>query len=238
MSKHELTAKVRKLFGRKVRRLRAAGIIPGNVFGKKSKSQAIELDKKKLVKTIQEAGETGLIDLTIEGESKKRPVLVAGYAQDPVTGDLLHVDLHEVDLKQKTTAAIPIETVGESPAVEAGNVLVVLKNDVEVEALPTDFPDNIEVDVSVLLEVGDAILAKDLKLDREKVTLMVEDEEQIVTIQEPAKEPEPEVVEEAEGEGEEGAEGEAEAGEGEAKEGDKAEGGEAKEEGKEEKPAE
>ncbi len=222
MTTYELKADPRTVFGRKTKQLRNKGLVPGNIFGKKIKSLAIELDKTVLVDIMRQAGETGLIHLRVKGEDAARPVLVAGYAQNPVSDEILHVDFHEVDLKQKTKAAVPVHTIGESPAVEAGNILVVLRNEIEVEALPTDLPDAIEVDIAGLLEVGDTVHAKDLKVDRSKVTLEIEDEEPIVTIQEPAKE---EVVEEpvAEGEaaateGEKPAEGaEAKPAEGEAK---------------------
>lgn len=206
MSDHKLSAKPRKLFGRKVKSLRREGVIPGNVFGKKTKSISIQVGNKELVGIIKAAGETGLIDLTIEGESKPRPVLISGYAQDPVSSALLHVDFHQVDLTVKTTAAVPVEVVGEAPAAVEGNVLVVLKQELEVEALPADLPDKIGVDVTGLKEIGDSILAKDLKLDRAKVALLVDDEEPIVTIQAPAKEEVVEAPAEEEGEGAEGAE--------------------------------
>lgn len=210
MTDYQLSAKVRNIFGRKVKSLRRAGLVPANVFGKKSKSVALELDHKALIKVVSDAGETGLIKLSVDGESKARPVLVAGYAQDPVSGALLHVDFHEVDLTVKTTAAVPVETVGEAPAVKAGGLLVVLKNEIEVEALPADFPDSIQVDVTTLEAIGASILVKDLKLDRTKVTPLVEDEEVVVTIQEPQKEEEPAPAAEAEA-------GEAAPAEGEAK---------------------
>jgi large subunit ribosomal protein L25 len=199
MTTFELNANTRTLFGRKTKQLRKKGIIPGNIFGKKIKSLAIELESSILLDTMRKAGETGLIHLKIKGDSAVHPVLVSGYAQDPVTDAMLHVDFHEVDLKQKTTATVPLKAVGESEAVKSGMVLVMFKNELEVEALPTDLPDSIEVDISGLTEVGSTILAKDLKFDRSKVTVEIGDEEPIATIQEPAKE---EVVEEAPAEGE------------------------------------
>lgn len=199
MTNYELNVEPRKLFGRKVKQLRAKGLVPANIFGKKITSQAIEVGEKELLHVMRQAGETGLINLHVKGSDKSRPVLVAGYAQDPVSGTMQHVDFHEVDLKQKVTATVPLKAVGESEAVKSGMVLVMLKNELEVEALPTDLPDVIEVDISGLTEVGSSIHAKDLKVDRSKVTLSVEDEEMIVTIQEPAKE---EVVEAAPAEGE------------------------------------
>lgn len=216
MTTYKLKATKRELFGRKLKALRKSGFIPGNVFGPNIKSLSVQFDKKSLVEIIKSAGETALVTVSIEGESKTHPVLVAGYHVDPVTGELLHVDLHEVNLKEKTTAAVPVRTVGEAPAVASGNVLVVLHNEIEVEALPTDLPESIEIDVSGLAEVGDTIHAKDLKVDRSKVTLEMEDDEPVVTIQEPAKEEEVAPAE-SEGEGEAPAAAEAPKEESEAK---------------------
>lgn len=199
MTTFELSASIRTLFGRKTKQLRKKGIVPANIFGKKIDSMAIELASSTLLDVMRQAGETGLIHLKIKGDDKVHPVLVSGYAQDPVTDAMLHVDFHEVDLKQKTTATVPLKAIGESEAVKGGMVLVMFKNEIDVEALPTDLPDSIEVDISGLTEVGSTILAKDLKVDRSKVTLTIEDEEPIATIQEPAKE---EVVEAAPAEGE------------------------------------
>lgn len=209
MTTFELNAAKRTLFGRKTKQLRNKGLVPANIFGKKMDSIAIEIESNVLLDTMRKAGETGLIHLKVKGDDKAHPVLVSGYAQDPVFGKMLHVDFHEVDLKQKTTATVPLHAVGESEAVSGGLILAMMKNEVDVEALPTDLPDSIEVDISVLKALGDGIHAKDLKIDRSKVTLMIEDEELIATVQEPAKE---EVVEAAPV-----AEGEAATAEGEAK---------------------
>ena len=188
MTTFELSANKRTLFGRKTKQLRKQGIVPANIFGKKIASLAIELESNTLLDVMRKAGETGLIHLKIKGDDKVHPVLISGYAQHPVTDAMLHVDFHEVDLKQKTTATVPLKTVGESSAVKSGMVLVMFKNEIEVEALPTDLPDSIEVDISGLTEVGMTIHAKDIKIDRSKVTLSIEDDEPIITIQEPAKE--------------------------------------------------
>ncbi|GAB4026325.1 MAG: 50S ribosomal protein L25/general stress protein Ctc [Candidatus Microgenomates bacterium] len=187
MSNYSVKASIRTAFGRRVRALRKTGVVPANIFGKKIKSLAIQVEAKSLKDVLKKAGETNLIDIVVE-DGKTHPVLVAGYSQDPVSGTLLHVDFHEVDLNVKTTAMVPLKAVGESEAVKSGNVLVLQRNEIEVEALPADLPNEIEVDITVLTEVGSTIHAKDLKLDRSKVTLMVEGDEVIATIQEPAKE--------------------------------------------------
>lgn len=187
MSNYSVKANIRTALGRSVRALRRTGVVPGNIFGKKIKSVSIQVEEKALKDVLKKAGETNLIDITVDG-GKNHPVLVAGYSQDPVTGALLHVDFHEVDLNVKTTAMVPLKAVGESEAVKAGKVLVLQRNELEVEALPANLPNEIEVDITTLVEVGSTIHAKDLKLDRSKVSLMVEDEEVIATIQEPAVE--------------------------------------------------
>jgi large subunit ribosomal protein L25 len=192
MTVYELKAAKRTVFGKKLRALRRTGVTPGNIFGKNTDSVAIQVDGKILLDTMRKAGETSLIHVKVEGEAQARPVLVASYAQDAVSGQLLHVDLHQVDLKQKTTATVPVKTVGEAPAVAAGNIFVLLKNEIDVEALPTDLPEAIEVDITGLTEVGMSIAAKDLKVDRAKVELQIGEDELIATIQEPAPE---EVVE-------------------------------------------
>ncbi len=188
MANPKLKAKERKIFGRKVKQLRRAGFIPANVFGPKTKSKALTLDKSEFLKIFNQSGETTLIDLVVEGEKSSRPVLISNLHIHPVTSEILHVDLHQVDLKSKTTANIPIEIVGESPAVKAGGVVVTLLKEVEVEALPTDLPEKIEVDISNLTEIGSSILVKDLPIDHTRVELKLDPEEQVVAIQEQQQE--------------------------------------------------
>lgn len=240
MSKISLKAQERKIFGRKVKQLRKIGKVPGNVFGPKTKSKALSIEKKELLEVFGKAGETTLVDLTIEGEKSSRPVLITNIQKDPVSSKVLHVDFHQVDLTVKTTANIPIEISGEAPAVAKGGILVALLNEIEVEALPADLPEKFLVDITGLNEIGDTIHVKDLKIDRSKVEIKAEEEEPITTIQEPVKEEEPVPVVAEEGD-EEGAEAEtekpAEGEEAKPAEGDKpAEGGKPEETPKSEEP--
>lgn len=197
MTNYTLSAKPRKLFGRKVKALRREGIIPANVFAAHATSTAVQLDHKEFLKVFKDAGESSLINLTIEGEKNARPILVSNYAVNPMTGEVIHVDLHEVNLKEKVTATITLHMVGVSPAVAEGNLVVVLKNEIDVEALPTDLPEHIDIDISGLTAIGDTVHAKDLKIDHDKVKIQTEEEEIIVTIEAQAvvKEPEPVVAE-------------------------------------------
>lgn len=215
-----LAAQARTATGRKVKKLRREGKIPANIFGKKTKSQAITLSLADFQKVYKEAGETGLVDIVISGEKTPRPCLIANVHLHPVTDLPLHADLHQVDLTEKVTAHVPVELVGEAPVVkDKGGLLITLLDEIEVEALPTDLPEKFEIDVTGLKEFNDAILVKDIKVDRSKITLTADAEETIVKAQEPKEE---EVIVEAPApaEGEAPADVSAEAGakaEGEAK---------------------
>ncbi|MCH7951645.1 50S ribosomal protein L25 [Patescibacteria group bacterium] len=192
-----LQAKKRSLFGRGVKRLRHEGILPANIYGKKVKSLAIQVSTKDFEKVYKETGETGLIQLKVEKESKTRHVLATNLQIDPITDAPLHADFHQVDLKQKVTVAVPIGTRGESPAVkEKGAILIRLLNEVEVEALPQDLPDQFEVDISTLTEFDDNLLIKNLKVDKKKVVILTDGDEVIVMVQQPKKEEEEAPVEE------------------------------------------
>ncbi len=202
----KLSVEARTAKGRKVKQLRRQGLIPGNVFGKKITSQSIQFDAKVFAKLYDEVGETGIVTVAI-GE-KTYPCLVVGQAKDPVTSQILHVDFHNVSLKEKVTATIPLEIIGESAAVkDLGGVLNQVLHELEVEALPTDLPENIEVDISSLAAIGDSIAISDIKIPAE-LTVALEPEAVIITVAEPA----PEEVEEP-AEEEATADAEAEAGE-------------------------
>lgn len=193
MDKQVLEAEIRKLTGRKVKKLRKEGILPANVYGKKIRSQAIQLKADAFTKVFSEVGETGLISLKLKGDKTKedRAVLVSNVQYDPVTDTPLHIDFRQVDLKEKVEAAVPVEVVGESPA-EKGAVGTVVQyiNEIEVEALPKDLPEKFEIDASSLTEVDQAILVKDLKYDRSKVEVKTGQEEIIVKVEPPQKEEE------------------------------------------------
>lgn len=201
MSNIKLKSEKRTVFGRKVKKLREKGSIPANIFGKKVKSQAISVGLKEFQKAYLEAGETQIIDLS------GKPVLVSNMAKDPVSEDILHIDFRQVDLTEKISASVPIETEGDSPAEKQGlGTVVVQIAEVEVEALPTDLPEKIVVDVSGLEEVDQSIYVKDLKVST-KVEVKVDADAIIAKVEPPQKEEEV-VVPEQPAEGEEGAEGE------------------------------
>jgi len=181
MANPSLTAKSRKTLGRKVKKLRREGLLPANLYGKKIKSQALELPAAEFLKVYEQEGETGLIDLKIN--SQTHPVLVHNLQIHPVTDEPLHVDFRQVSLTEKTTADVPIEIRGDAPAVEQKKgILIQPLNEVEVEALPADLPDQVVVDISKLEEVGQAITVADLVYDKSKIKILAEAGETVVKI--------------------------------------------------------
>ncbi len=191
-----LKSEKRELFGRKVKRLRKAGKIPANIFGKKIKSEAVSIDNKEFIEVFEKAGETQIIDLT------GKPVLVSNTQVDPISGEYLHIDFRQVDLTEKIEAMVPVEIEGESPAEKQSLGTVVQQiHEIEVEALPTDLPEKIIVDASILVEVDQAIYVKDLKVDK-KVEIKTDLESIVVKVEPPTKEEVVEVVAEVPAEGE------------------------------------
>lgn len=194
MTKIILKSEKRELFGRKVSRLRKSGLIPANIFGKKIESQAITVDAKEFTEVFKKAGETQLIELN--GKS----VLVSNLQKDPISDMFIHVDFRQVDLTEKIEAKVPVVLEGESPA-EKQNLGTVVQQitEIEVEALPSDLPEKIVVDISELTEVDQAVYVKDLKVSKD-VEVKTDIESIVVKVEPPTKEEVVEVPVVAEGE--------------------------------------
>jgi large subunit ribosomal protein L25 len=204
MNKFVLKAEKRLLTGSKVKQLRRQGIVPANVFGHTVKSQAVQVTAVDFARVYKEAGETSLIWLKIQNEDQERPTLIKALTNHPVTGQRLHIDFHQVNLKEKVSANVPVEVIGENQLVKDGlAVLDVNLHEIEVEALPTDIPENLVFDISTLTAIGDHFKVSDAKVSSE-VIIVTDPEKVVVAIGAPQKEEEPletEVVE-AEVEGE------------------------------------
>ena len=215
----------RELLGKKVKRLRNEGLTPASVYGRDFKSISIQAETKALESLFKELGESGLFNIQID-EGKLLPVLFKNPQYHPVSDQLMHVDFYKVDLTRKISAEVPVELVGEAPVVKLGNVLMYITNTIEVEGLPADLPEKIEVDVSGLETPEDMISVGSLKIDKDKLTILT-DLDQIVIKSEEPREEEVEMVEAApEVEGEEGEEGETEGEKGEESAGETEEKGE------------
>lgn len=225
-----LISEKRTVLGKKVKKLRREGWVPANVYGKGLESTAIQVKLTDFQKIYKEVGETGLLDLKF-GEQTK-PVLIKNLHQTFPHHIPLHVDFYQVNLKEKVKTMVPIVLTGEPVAVtEKLGILLQTLAEVEIEALPEELPENIEIPVEHLATVEEQLTVENLKAPA-GVTILTAPDQIIAKIGElVVEEPEPEVP----AEGEEGVavEGEAPT-EGETKE----EGGEAKEAPAEEKKAE
>jgi len=183
MDRLSLEAQERKILGKKVKNLRRNGQLPGHVFGKGLETEHVSVDGKTFLKTFKEAGETGLIDLKVGGE-KVRPVMVRGVQFDPVSGEPVHIDFYQVNLSEKVKVPVPLILIGEQPeSVHLGETIVLQSmNEIEVEALPADLIEKIEIDITVLKNIDDAVTVGQLNFDRSKLTIEADPEAIVVKL--------------------------------------------------------
>ncbi len=188
MQKITLQAQSRAIIGRQVKSLRNQGLVPGVVYGHGFNPLTLQVDAKAFEKAYKQAGQSTLVYLDLDG--KNYPTIIQDVTLDPVSDKFVHADFYKVSLTEKITAHIPVVFVGESPAVkDLGGILVKNINELEVEALPTDLPHEITVDISVLKNFHDHILVGDLKLG-DKVEVSAKPEDAVVLVQEPKSEEE------------------------------------------------
>lgn len=200
----------RETGSRSSRRLRREGLVPAVVYGQGAEPALVAVDHHDLSQAFHTvAGANVVINLEIDGGSGV-PTLVRAIDRHPYKPFIRHVDFVRVDLSQKVHAEVAIHFVGASIGVKEGGVLSPARNHVTVEALPTEIPAAIELDVSEL-DINDSLRVSDLPAI-ENVVILDDPEELLVSISVPAAEPEPE-PEDVEGE-----EGEEAAAEGDAAE--------------------
>ena len=218
MSKIILNAEPRTVTGKQVRQLRREGKLPAVIYGSKIDSKAITLDLRGASKILSGATSSSLVTIVLDG--KEYPSLVREKQIDFILGTLKHVDFLAVSLKDKIKASVSIIFEGEAPAVKEFNAILSSGlSQIEIEALPQDLPESFTVDISVLVNLGDSILVKDINVpenveilsDPEELVLFAssmkaeaeEEEEEIVAEDKLDETGEPEVIEKGEKEEEE-----------------------------------
>jgi len=180
--REKLSVEKRSVFGKQLKKLRREGILPANVYGKNITSTSVQLPFKDFMTVFSKVGSTGLVDLELEG--KTYPVLIHNTAIHTLTRDPIHADFFIVNLKEKITAHVPLVPEGEAAAVaEKAGMLLQLLNEVEIEALPSDLPESISVDITSLAAVGDQLTVQSLKAPQ-GVTILNEPEQAIFRIDE------------------------------------------------------
>jgi len=209
-------ASKRDVLGKKVRFLRREGITPVHIFGHNVKSQALQCDTKTLQRIIEQVGTSRLVALKVEGDKNPRRVFIREIQKDEINGQLLHVDFYQIRKTEKIKADIPLVFIGEAPAMHLkGRMLAQELSSISIECLPDKLPPQIEIDLSSLEELDQAIHVSDITLDSD-VTITTSPEQLIVKVSEVrVKMEEEEILAEEkaaeEAEAEEGAAEEAEA---------------------------
>ena len=204
------------------RRLRKQGFIPGVLYGKGKGSYAICVPERELRRVLTGAGGLhAILDVVLEGQATTHASILKDYQQDPIRGHISHIDLQEVRLDQPIQASVTVQLIGEPAGVKEGGVLSQVQREINVEALPMEIPEHIDLDVTGMA-IGDTLRLADLA-PVEGVTYLDDPEETVLaSVGLPAREIEPEPEEPAEGEelaeGEEAPEGAEGAAEGEAAE--------------------
>ena len=194
MEKIILKSEKRTVLGKKVKSLRNDGLIPVVLYGKDFKTQSLSVKKTDLEKVLSKAGTSTIVDLEIEGGDNHK-ILLHEPQRDAVYSRILHVDFYKVNMKVKIHTEIPLEFVGISAAVEdlEGN-LITNKDALEVECLPDDLVNHIEVDISVLKTFEDIIKVEDLEIPA-GIEVQDEKEEIIAQVTPPRSEEELEAME-------------------------------------------
>ena len=163
--REELKVKTRDTLGKKVRFLRRQGFTPANLYGPKTESIALQVETPLLKHLIARVGRNALITLNLDESKKPRLAMIRGIQRDPLTDALLHVDFFQVEVTHRVRVDIPIIFLGEAPGSKRPNVMLIENlTTLHVEGLPTDLPRGIEVDLSVLTEVNQAIHVRDITL--------------------------------------------------------------------------
>lgn len=180
MKRLKLAVEERKITGKKVKKLRREGILPGNVYGKNIKSISVQVKDKDFEKVYSEAGETGLVDIDLKG--KTIPVLIHNVQKDPIRKFYIHADFYKVDLTQKVKAMVPLVIIGQAKAVvDKLGLLLQPLSQIEVEALPEDLPEKIEVNVELLAKVEQQITVGEIQSPK-GVTIITDPSQVVVKI--------------------------------------------------------
>ena len=161
----ELTAEKRTVLGKQVKQLRRQGWTPGVMYGHGFESVSLQFETRSLQSVLAHVGGSQLIRIKVKGKKQSEMALVRDVQRDPIRRTVLHVDLYRVKMTERLTAEVPVEMVEESPVMEAKTgILLQGISAVEVECLPGDLVDAIEVDLSELVQIDQAIHVRDLAI--------------------------------------------------------------------------
>jgi large subunit ribosomal protein L25 len=178
-----LQVTARTMLGKKVKQLRRQGIIPANLYGRHLPSQSLQLDLYSLGRFLAGHQAKGVIDLQIQGgKGEVYNALVRNIKRSPRSGKILHVDFLRVSMTEVLTVRVAVALKGTAPAVAVeGGVMLHLVDALEVECLPGDIPEALELDISGVANIDDMLYVRDVTLPR-GVKLISDADEPIVKV--------------------------------------------------------
>jgi len=185
-----LKATIRTQFGKRNKKLRKEGFLPGVLYGRKIESMPLSINYKDFYELYKEVGESALVSIDLEGAetSKENVVLIRDVVTHPLTQKFIHTDFYQVPLDEEITITVPISFENEAPAVkDEGGVLIRNVYEISVSALPKNLPRELTVDLSSLDHIDDLILVKDLSVP-EGTTIDAEDDLMVVSVSAPKEE--------------------------------------------------
>lgn len=188
MEETKIKANVRNIIGKQVKALRREGLLPGIIYGHGFQPLPITIDAHEASLLLPRVSSSQLIVLEVDGEP--HTTIIRERQRDPITGNYLHVDFLEISMTEKLRAEVHLNFIGEAPAVDNfGGIVVPNFESLEIEAYPKDLPGSLDVDLSVLKEIGDAINASEIALPQ-GVELLTDPDEVVVVVTAPAAEEE------------------------------------------------
>ena len=189
-----LDVELRNITGKAVRHMRQEGYVPAVVYGHRTEPVSLQVAERALRQALRVAGTNRLITLNVPGQETPKMVLVRELQRDAMSHAMLHVDFYEVVMTEEITAEVPVVLIGESTLVKGGGGLLFQGLDtIEVECLPGDLPQQVEVDLSSLVEIDQAVVVRELKLG-DGVKVLTDLNEVVVKILPPEAEEVEEVV--------------------------------------------
>ena len=178
----KLELEPRVILGKKVKQLRRSGTVPVHLYGPGIAARPLQCEQKQLLRALARAGSTNPISLSVQGEAGERLTFAREIQWNPMRGDLLHVDFLAVSATEKVAAQVPVNLVGESPgARETGGGIAQVLYTVDVEALPMEIPNELEIDLAELVDPNSVVRAADLPLPP-NVTLITDPEAMVVRV--------------------------------------------------------
>ncbi len=184
MEKIVLKATERTAHGKKLTALRAAGSVPAVAYGHGMKSESLLLDRKEVERAYHMAGGNKIVALKV-GDHQAKNALMSHVQHDALRGFITHVDFYLVRMDEELKAEVPLHFIGESLAVYQGEGTL-LKNleTIEIECLPGDLPDGVEVDITALDDFEKTITVADLKLS-DKIKLLTNPDSLVAKVEPP-----------------------------------------------------